>query len=327
ETDSTSQIETPTQDTNNTSHQRTLLNEIKNILIKTRKSLTPSLIAEKMLIIGQWKILGNKPIETISRVIDSDINDREDKSIFVKEDEDKYNLRNNTINHETVDTESTSEVETPLEHTLQDALTEQHTLQVALTEQPILHDALIEEHTLQDALTEQPILQESLVDDPALQETSDAEQTLQKTSDAEQTLQETADAEQTLQETEDVEQTLQTADLEKILQEMADAEQTLQEILNEKLKLQESLLADPLFKGKFSYVKCAMMVLLEAKKPLHFIDITIRALERGWLDTSQKNPDAIMEGLLHKEFIRDLNTENIPRFVKFGILYYGLQTS
>jgi DNA-directed RNA polymerase delta subunit len=266
ETDSISQNEKLTQQINNKVHQNTLLNEIKNILVKARKPLTPTLISEHMLFSGQWKMLGIKPIETISSIMDSDIDERGDKSIFVEEDYDKYNLRSIAIKDEAVDTESTSESEAPLGATFQ--------------------ESSIEEETLQESSVAEPTLQATPVTEPTLQGVADAEVTLQETSVT---------------------------------------EPTWQESLNEKQKLHESFLADSFFNGNFSYVKCAEMVLLEVKKPLHFMDITIRALERGWLDTSNKNPEIIMERLLNKELEHDLNNKQIPRFTKFGFNHYGLQ--
>ncbi len=76
----------------------------------------------------------------------------------------------------------------------------------------------------------------------------------------------------------------------------------------------------------FSFNKCAQKV-LEAfgdKKPMHYTDITRKALEEGWLVTSGKTPEATMYAQMITEIKRQQLRGERTRFIKHDRGYFGL---
>ena len=70
-----------------------------------------------------------------------------------------------------------------------------------------------------------------------------------------------------------------------------------------------------------SFKDIAYQVLKEAGKPLHSKEITKIALQRGWLKTAGKTPEATMNAQL----IIDINSKKEKsRFVKTGPSIFGL---
>ncbi len=60
------------------------------------------------------------------------------------------------------------------------------------------------------------------------------------------------------------------------------------------------------------------------KKPMHYRDITQKALEQGWLVTGGKTPEATMHAELSREVRRHQERGEQPRFVMHGGGYVGL---
>ena len=76
----------------------------------------------------------------------------------------------------------------------------------------------------------------------------------------------------------------------------------------------------------FSFTDCAQKVLEEfgGKKPMHYKEITEKALEKGWLVTGGKTPEASMYAQAINEIKRQKNRGERPRFVQHGRGYVGL---
>ncbi len=78
--------------------------------------------------------------------------------------------------------------------------------------------------------------------------------------------------------------------------------------------------------ASLSFTQCAERVLLEFgdKKPMHYKDITEKALQEGWLVTSGKTPEASMYAQVITEIKRQKKRGERPRFVQHGRGYIGL---
>lgn len=76
----------------------------------------------------------------------------------------------------------------------------------------------------------------------------------------------------------------------------------------------------------FSFTECAQKVLQEfgGKKPMHYKEITEKALEEGWLVTGGKTPEATMYAQVITEIKRQQKRGDRPRFVQHGRGYVGL---
>ncbi|HCU53324.1 MAG TPA: restriction endonuclease [Gammaproteobacteria bacterium] len=76
----------------------------------------------------------------------------------------------------------------------------------------------------------------------------------------------------------------------------------------------------------FSFTDCAQKVLEEfgGKKPMHYKEITEKALQKGWLVTSGKTPEASMYAQVITEIKRQQKRGERPRFVQHGRGYVGL---
>ena len=76
----------------------------------------------------------------------------------------------------------------------------------------------------------------------------------------------------------------------------------------------------------FSFTDCAQKVLEEFgdKKPMHYREITERALEKGWLVTNGKTPEASMRAQILTEIKRKQRRGERPRFVQYGRGHVGL---
>ncbi|MGI6391219.1 MAG: HTH domain-containing protein [Kiritimatiellia bacterium] len=76
----------------------------------------------------------------------------------------------------------------------------------------------------------------------------------------------------------------------------------------------------------FSFIDCAQKVLEEfsGKNPMHYKEITEKALEKGWLVTSGKTPEATMYAQVITEIKRQQKRGERPRFVQHGRGYVGL---
>jgi restriction system protein len=61
------------------------------------------------------------------------------------------------------------------------------------------------------------------------------------------------------------------------------------------------------------------------KRPMHFRDITKKALEQGWLDTEGKTPDATMGAQIYTAIKRAQRRGEQPRFVQHGRGVFGLR--
>ena len=74
------------------------------------------------------------------------------------------------------------------------------------------------------------------------------------------------------------------------------------------------------------FIDCAQKVLEEfgGKKPMHYKEITEKALQKGWLVTSGKTPQATMYAQVITEIKRQQKRGERPRFVKHGRGYVGL---
>lgn len=76
----------------------------------------------------------------------------------------------------------------------------------------------------------------------------------------------------------------------------------------------------------FSFTDCAHKVLEEfgGKKPMHYKKITEKALEKRWLVSSGKTPEATMYAQVITEIKRRKKRGDQPRFVQHGRGYVGL---
>jgi restriction system protein len=76
----------------------------------------------------------------------------------------------------------------------------------------------------------------------------------------------------------------------------------------------------------FSFIDCAQKVLMEfgGKKPIHYKEITEKALQKGWLVTGGKTPEATMYAQVITEIKRQQKRGERPRFVQHGRGYVGL---
>lgn len=76
----------------------------------------------------------------------------------------------------------------------------------------------------------------------------------------------------------------------------------------------------------FSFTDCAQRVLEEfsGKKPMHYREITDKALQKGWLVTGGKTPEATMYAQIITEIKRQQKRGERPRFVQHGRGYVGL---
>lgn len=75
-----------------------------------------------------------------------------------------------------------------------------------------------------------------------------------------------------------------------------------------------------------SFTDCAQKVLEEfgGKKPMHYKEITEKALQKGWLVTNGKTPEATMYAQVITEIKRQQKRGERPRFVQHGRGYVGL---
>ena len=82
----------------------------------------------------------------------------------------------------------------------------------------------------------------------------------------------------------------------------------------------------PSVNAGFSFIDCAQKVLEEfsGKNPMHYREITEKALEKGWLVTSGKTPEASMYAQVITEIKRQQKRGERPRFVQHGRGYVGL---
>jgi restriction system protein len=76
----------------------------------------------------------------------------------------------------------------------------------------------------------------------------------------------------------------------------------------------------------FSFTDCAQKVLEEfgGKEPMHYKEITKKALQKGWLVTGGKTPEATMYAQVITEIKRQQKRGERPRFVQHGHGYVGL---
>ena len=82
----------------------------------------------------------------------------------------------------------------------------------------------------------------------------------------------------------------------------------------------------PQKESPFSFLECAGKVLREfgAKQPMHYREITKRALEQGWLVSSGERPEATMNALIGSD-IRKRRASGKPQvFVQHGKGFIGL---
>ena len=77
----------------------------------------------------------------------------------------------------------------------------------------------------------------------------------------------------------------------------------------------------------FSFTDCAQKVLDEfgGKTPMHYKEITEKALENGWLVTSGKTPEATMNAQVSTEIKRQQKRGERPRFALHGPWLCGPQ--
>lgn len=78
--------------------------------------------------------------------------------------------------------------------------------------------------------------------------------------------------------------------------------------------------------AEFSFTDCAQKVLeaFGGKKPMHYKEITEKALAKGWLVTGGKTPEATMYAQVITEIKRQQKRGERPRFVQHGRGYVGL---
>jgi restriction system protein len=76
----------------------------------------------------------------------------------------------------------------------------------------------------------------------------------------------------------------------------------------------------------YSFTECALLVLEEFgfKKPMHYKDITRKALEKGWLVTEGKTPESTMYAQILTEIKRYKDSGRSPRFIQHGSGLVGL---
>ena len=76
----------------------------------------------------------------------------------------------------------------------------------------------------------------------------------------------------------------------------------------------------------YSYIKCAQVVLEEFgdEKPMHYGEITKKALEKGWLITKGKTPEGTMYAQVATEINRQQKRGQLPRFTRHDPGYFGL---
>ena len=76
----------------------------------------------------------------------------------------------------------------------------------------------------------------------------------------------------------------------------------------------------------FPFTDCAQKVLEEfgRKKPMHYKEITEKALAKGWLVTGGKTPEATMYAQVITDIKRQQKRGERPRFVQHGRGYVGL---
>jgi restriction system protein len=77
--------------------------------------------------------------------------------------------------------------------------------------------------------------------------------------------------------------------------------------------------------GKFSFTDAAEKVLEKFgnKKPMHYREITKKALELEWIATEGKTPEATMYAQVFTEIRRNKKHDKQPRFVQHGRGYFG----
>lgn len=82
----------------------------------------------------------------------------------------------------------------------------------------------------------------------------------------------------------------------------------------------------PATTGKYSFTEAAEKVLEKfgGKKPMHYRQITEKALELGWVATEGKTPEATMYAQVLTEIRRHQKRGQQPRFVQHGRGYVGL---
>ncbi len=88
----------------------------------------------------------------------------------------------------------------------------------------------------------------------------------------------------------------------------------------------ENAAKPPSVTATYSFTDCARKVLAESggKKPMHYKEITRKALEKGWLATSGKTPEASMYAQVITEIKRRQKRGERPSFVQHGRGYIGL---
>ncbi len=91
-------------------------------------------------------------------------------------------------------------------------------------------------------------------------------------------------------------------------------------------KMVEKVSKSIIVESSFSFTDCAQKVLESDgdKKPMHYRQITERALELGWLVTGGKTPEATMYAQIITEIKRQQKRGERPRFVQHGRGYVGL---
>lgn len=78
---------------------------------------------------------------------------------------------------------------------------------------------------------------------------------------------------------------------------------------------------------RFSFLQCAEKVLREfgAKRPMHYRDITAKALEMGWLETQGEHPEMTMNAQIGSDIRRRQLSRKGQMFVQHGRGYIGLR--
>lgn len=84
---------------------------------------------------------------------------------------------------------------------------------------------------------------------------------------------------------------------------------------------------EPNFTPRFSFLQCAEKVLREfgAKRPMHYRDITAKALEKGWLETQGEHPEMTMNAQIGSDIRRRQLSRKGQMFVQHGRGYIGLR--
>lgn len=77
---------------------------------------------------------------------------------------------------------------------------------------------------------------------------------------------------------------------------------------------------------RYSFTECALRVLEESgsKEPMHYKEITTKALQKGWLTTEGKTPESTMYAQILTEIKRSKDSGRSPRFVQHGNGLVGL---